>query len=83
MKIILYYMLFIVIYTTLAVTTAMFFLTWGAKRSLLEKIYIVFIGRPFNWSNSLWYVPLNGIIWATFFLIIRISFNKVSALLKT
>jgi len=83
MKIVLYYIAFIVAYTILTATTGIFFLTWGAKRTLLEKAYVFFIGSPFNGSYSMWYIPVNGIVWATVFYLIKISFDKASAALKT
>lgn len=77
MKTLVYFILFVMVHVTLAVTTSMFFMTWGAKRNTLEKIYVFFIGSPFNWGNSLWFLPLNGIIWAAFFYILVVGVRKL------
>ena len=82
MRIILYYLVFVVIYIILTTTTAMFFLTWGAKRTVLEKVYVFFIAGPFNVSTSLWYILLNGIIWATAFYLIKNLFERGSTMIK-
>ncbi len=76
-KKVLYFSLFVVGYIVLAVTTMVFFVTWGAKRSILERIYVLFIGSPFDWSNSMWLLPLNSIIWAAFFYILVVSIRKL------
>lgn len=72
---ILYLFLFVIGYVILTITTAMFFLTWGAKRNIFESIYVFFIGTPFDWSKSLWFLPLNGFCWATFFYL-KVKFYK-------
>lgn len=70
-----FYVVFIVVYLLLVVTTSMFFLTWGAERNLLEKVYVFFIGSPFDWSVSLWYLPLNAFCWATVFFMLYRAFR--------
>lgn len=77
MKTITYYIVFVLLYCGLSVGTAMFFVSWGAKRNIIERLYVVFIGSPFDWSESLWLVPLNGICWATLFLLLKIIYQKV------
>ena len=77
MKTLVYFVLFVVCYVTLAATTAMFFATWGAERNVLESIYVFFIGFPFDWSNLLWFLPLNGLVWATFFYLLVVGVRKL------
>lgn len=77
MKTIIYFVLFVTAHVTLAVTTSMFFMTWGTKRNALEKIYVFLIGGPFDPGNSLWFLPLNGIVWATFVYILVVGVRKL------
>jgi len=76
MKTLVYFVLFVIIYIALAVTTSMFFMTWGAKRNTLEKIYVFFIGGPFDPGHSLLFLPLNSIIWAVFFYLLALGTRK-------
>lgn len=77
MRVLIYYVVFGVAYIILSASTAMFFLTWGAERSLIERVYIQFIGGPFDWSKSLWFLPINSIFWATIPLLLYIGANRV------
>lgn len=45
MKIIVYYVVFVIAYITLVTTTAMFFMTWGAKRNVFETAYVFFLAN--------------------------------------
>jgi hypothetical protein len=67
------------LYSILAATTAMFFVSWGAKMNLLEKAYVFFISKPFDWSISILFLPINGIFWAIFFYIIFKLYRKFIA----
>lgn len=75
MKIVLYYIIFILLHVTLVITTSMFFITWGAKRTLLEEVYVVFISKPFDASTNLWLLLLNAFCWATVFYILYRAFH--------
>lgn len=77
MKIVVYYLVFITAYIALITTTAMFFMTWGAKRNLFETAYVFFFSKPFDWSVSIWFLPLNAIFWATAFRLLVIGIRKV------
>lgn len=72
-----YFVSFVIVYVILAATTGMFFITWGAKRSVLEKMYVFFIGFPFNWSKSLWFLPMNGVVWASFFYLLALGVRRI------
>lgn len=78
MKIIIYYTLFVVAYIAVVVTTAMYFITWGAKRNIFEKTYVFLFSKPFDWSNSLWLLPINGIFWATIFHLLFIGIKRIT-----
>lgn len=67
MKAIRYYAIFIILYSVLTTTTSIFLLSWGSKPTVWEQIYVFFIGKPFDWTVSLWYVPINGFFWAAIF----------------
>lgn len=77
MKTLVYFVLFVIVHIALAVTTSMFFMTWGAERNTLEKIYVFFIGSPFDPGNSLWFLPLNAFVWATFFYLSVVGVRKL------
>lgn len=76
MKIIIYYVVFVIAYIALVTTTAMFFMTWGAKRKTLETAYVFFLSKPFDWSISMWLLPLNAVFWATAFYLIAIGIKR-------
>ena len=62
-KLIKFYIIFAVIYITLILLTMPFFMSWGSKRNLIELAYLKFIGSPFDYSKSLWFVLVNSIFW--------------------
>jgi len=76
MKILIYYIVFIVAYVLLSATTAMYFMTWGAQRNVFEKLYVLIIAHPFDWGRSIWLLPINAIFWATILLLVRIGSRK-------
>jgi len=67
---IVYFVAFVFFYVILSATTAIFLMTWGSKPTILKTVYGFFIGSPFNWSNSLWFLPINGLFWAIVFYLI-------------
>jgi len=70
MRILIYYFAFGIAHMLLSVLTAMFFLTWGTERNAIERVFVQFIGGPFDWSKSLWFLPINSFVWATIFYIL-------------
>lgn len=77
MRVLIYYVVFGLAYIILSASTTKFFLTWGAERSLIERAYVQFIGGPFDWSKSLWLLPVNSVFWATIPLLLYIGANRV------
>ena len=69
---ILFYIVFTVIYICLVFFTSPFLMTWGQKRTVFEKAYVVFLNYPFNEGASLWWVLANAFIWAAVIYIIGI-----------
>lgn len=65
--IIIYYIIFTICYIALIASTGIFLQTWGAKRSLFEKMYVFFLSKPFNLEYSFSLVLLNSLCWAGFF----------------
>ena len=61
---VLFYIVFAVIYTCLVFFTSPFLMTWGAKPNAFEKAYAIFLGYPFNVSDSLWLVLANALVWS-------------------
>lgn len=62
-KLLKYCAVFAAIYIPLVVFTMPFFISWGSKRNALEKIYLLFIGSPFDYSTSLWLILANSLFW--------------------
>ncbi|KQR67232.1 hypothetical protein [Pedobacter sp. Leaf176] len=82
MRIIAYYLIFVVVYVVAFATTAMYFSTWGAKRNIFEKVYVFFFSKPFGGIDSLWSLPLNAIFWATVCYLLIIAIKKVKHKLR-
>ena len=75
---IIYYVLFILIYVCLLYFTGPFLMTWGAKRSLFERVYAWFLTRPVYSEDGFWTILVDAIIWATAFYAVFILFRRVS-----
>jgi hypothetical protein len=62
-------------YFGLIMLTAPYLITWGRKRSFLEKIYVVFVGSPFDYSKLLWLIVVNGFFWFLLFYALYVLIN--------
>lgn len=78
MRIVVYYLIFVVLYVAVFATTAMYFSTWGAKRNIFEKVYVFFFSKPFGKLDSLWSLPINAVFWATIFYLLFIGIKGIS-----
>lgn len=61
---IMFYLAFAGLYASLVVFTLPLFMSWGAKRNMLEKAYIFFLRSPLNPTASLWLILVNALVWA-------------------
>lgn len=76
-KLILYYAVFLILYIPLTILTTPFFLSWGGKRSFVENAYVKFIGGPFDYSKSLWFILANSVFWFVVLICLVFVVNKV------
>jgi hypothetical protein len=76
-KLLKYYAIFLVIYIPLTILTIPFFVSWGSKKSFIEKGYLMFIGSPFDYSKSLWFIFVNSLFWFIILCVIVIGVNKL------
>ncbi len=76
-KVLKYYVLFGAAYILLVVFTMPFFISWGNRRNIIEKIYLKFIGSPFDYSESLWLIIINSVFWFVIFYILAFFLHKL------
>jgi hypothetical protein len=44
--------------------------TWGEKQNIFHKVFIFIFLSPFNVTNNLLFIPINGFAWGVFTLLI-------------
>lgn len=72
-KIIIYCIVFSLIYVLLVIFTGIYFLSWGQKRTLFEKLCLWFLTKPFSLEISFGFVIFNSLFWfVCIFLIYKI-----------
>jgi len=67
-----YLLLFTVIYTLVVIISSFYMLgwTWGEKQNIFHKVFIFIFLSPFNVTNNLLFIPINGFAWGVFTLLI-------------
>ncbi|MDQ1094927.1 MULTISPECIES: hypothetical protein [Chryseobacterium] len=76
-KFLLIYTVFTVLYVVLIVVTSPFLLTWGEKRSFLEKLYVWFLTKPFNLEFSAGLILANSLFWTSIIFLIQKGINLI------
>jgi hypothetical protein len=67
-----------VIYTVIVFISLFFIMawSWGEKLNVFQKVIMVFLYKPFEIANSLWFIPLNGLFWGGVIAVIKYFLSK-------